>query len=300
MPEAAATTPSAPGADESAVPAPAAAEPAEGTTTPEIGSMADAFRVAGPEALKGRSGRQRQSDEPDPAEASAPADGASKSAEPPSRRGAAARISEQQAEIDRLVSEREAERQRAAAHEAEVQKLTAAQEAARRTVLEKIGDDQEFERLQNARLRREALSWEEDEKLDTMIQWREHASSLWEMTDRALKVARAQAIASRVEQYGLDRKTAFEADQGALLDHVAETVEARVRAEMASEVAELKAQLKGLRTQAKAATRAPVVGGSSDPGALTPADTSSPTDWFRTGLRAGAQRRPGASARRSA
>jgi hypothetical protein len=263
--------------------------------------MADAFRVAGPEALKGRAGRGRQTDETDPSEASAPANGASKSdGQPPSRRGAAARITEQQSEIERLVAEREAEKERAAAHEAEVKNLTAAQEAARRTVLERIGDDKDFERLQSARMRREALSWEDDEKLDQMIQWREHAATLWEMTDRSLKVARAQAISSRVEQYGLDRKTAFEADQGALLDHVAETVEARVRAETANEIAELKTQLKGYRTQAKAATRAPVTGGASDPGGMTPADPGSPTDWFRTGLRAGAQRRPGASARRSA
>jgi hypothetical protein len=212
-------------------------------------------------------------------------DGASKPGEPPSRRGAAAKISEQQSEIDRLITEREAERAKTAEVEGRIAAQEAARAAAQRSALARIGDDAEFGALLAKRVRGEVLAYEDDEKLSSMLAWREHAQDLWEMTDRAHKAALASGISDRAERYGLDKKTAFDASLPDLVDHVVERTEARVRKEQAHEMAELKAELRGLRTRG-AVARAPTVGGSSDgDGSAIPGDGASPMDWFRAGAR---------------
>jgi hypothetical protein len=213
----------------------------------------------------------------------------------PSRRGAAAAIKEKDAEIERLVSEKLAEKQRADEHAGKLSALTAAQEAARKAALDKIGSDADFERLQNLRIRREPMSYEDDEKLDEMLAWREHASTLWDLTDKAHRTGIAQALGNRVERYGLDKDTAFGADLPGLVDHVAERTELRVRKETADELASLKKQhaedlaerdttIKGLRARA-GATPAPTVGGASAPSGDLPADGASPTSFFAVGIR---------------
>lgn len=328
------TSPATPVADppvEATVPA---AEPvaAPQIEKPGLGSLADAFRSAGTASLKERKATTRRSEkatseESTPADAAASksddakAEGAPDTQEPakagapkaegePSRRGAAAKISDQQAEIDRLVAEREAERSRAAEHASKLQELTAKQEAARKTVLERIGSDADFERLQTRRIRREPMSYEDDERLDAMLDYREHASTLWEMTDQAHRVGIAQGLGTLVEQLGLDKKTAFGADLPGLVAHVNERAEARVRAETADEiatlkkthterVAELETELKGLRTRAKA-TPAPTVGGTSAPAGDLPADGSSPTSFFAAGIRNRPPQRAGGQSSRRA
>lgn len=271
-----------------------AAEPAQ--TSPGLGTLEEAFR-SGSGALKEQS--QRPGTEPPEVSAeSAPADPASKSGETSvSRRGAAARISDQQSEIDRLVSEREAERARAAEAEARVKGHTEQQQAVRRQVLSRIGDDQEFAQLADKRMRGEVLSYEQDEKLTSMVAWREHAADLWEMTDRAHKATIASGVVDRVERYGLDKAHAFEAPLPELLDHAVSVTEARVRKESANEIAELKAELRGLRT-GRAGGAAPTLGGSSGGSGLpTPADGAPAEDWFRYGIqqRAALQARNGSA-----
>lgn len=287
------TPPAAPVSEPAAAPASrepaAAAEPARASS--ELGTLADAFRTS-PGALKeqrlsrpGGSGAAPGSESPE--ESAEPPGSASKSDEPPgapSRRGAAAKISEQQSEIDRLVSEREAERARAAEAEARIKGHTDQQAAVRAQVLSRIGDDQEFAQLSSRRMRGEVLSYEQDEKLTSMLAWREHAADLWEMTDRAHKTTIASGVVDRVERYGLDKAHAFDAPLPELLDHTVSVTEARVRKESANEIAELKAELRGLRT-GKAGGAAPTVGGaSSGGGAPVPADGASAEDWFRYGI----------------
>jgi len=279
--------------------APSRSEPAQ--DRPSLGTLAEAFR-SDPDALKDRTPRERAADpspSTEPSEESAtPEQGAaSKPDEPgaPSRRGAAAKISEQQSEIDRLVSEREAERARLADTEARVAAQDAAREQARRAALSRIGDDREFGALANKRMRGEVLSYEDDEKLTSMLAWREHAADLWEMADRAHKTALASAVGDRAEKYGLDRETAFSAALPDLLDHAVSVTEARVRKEQANQIKELQAELRGLRTRGAAAA-SPTIGGSSDGSARDlPSDGASPLDWFRVGAKRQAEAAQGGS-----
>lgn len=205
--------------------------------------------------------------------------------QPPSRRGAAAKISEQQSEIDRLVTEREAEKARLAEVESRVRAQDEARESARRAALSRIGDDQEFAQLSSKRMRGEVLSYEDDEKLSSMLAWREHAADLWEMTDRAHKTTLARAVSDRVERYGLDKAVAYDAPLPELLDHAVSVTEARVKKEQANTIKELQAELRGLRTRGAAAA-SPTLGGSSDgSGDGMPADGASPLEWFKAGAR---------------
>lgn len=295
------TTPTAPVAEPAAAPdgrePAAAAEPARASS--ELGTLEDAFRSS-PGALKEQRLGQPRTDgaapgtaSPEESARSASADPASKPGDPasltsqagdPSRRGAAAKISEQQSEIDRLVSEREAERARAADAEARARSHTEQQAAVRQQVLARIGDDQEFAQLSQKRMRGEVLSYEQDEKLTSMLAWREHAADLWEMTDRAHKTTIASGVVDRVERYGLDKAHAFDAPLPELLDHTVAVTEARVRKETANEIAELKAELRGLRT-GKAGGAAPTIGGASSGGGTPmPADGASAEEWFRYGI----------------
>jgi hypothetical protein len=205
--------------------------------------------------------------------------------EPPSRRGAAAKISEQQSEIERLVAEREAEKSRVAEVESRVRAQDEARETARRAALSRIGDDQEFAQLSSKRMRGEVLSYEDDERLTSMLAWREHAADLWEMTDRAHKTQLARAVSDRVERYSLDKDVAYNAPLPELLDHAVSVTEARVKKEQANVIAELRAELRGLRTRGAAAA-SPTLGGSSDgAGDGMPGDGASPLEWFKAGAR---------------
>jgi hypothetical protein len=273
----------------------AASEPAPSAS--RLGTLQDAFRRH-PDALKdrGSDGKPRGSDASDespeesapPPSITADASGASKPGEQPgapSRRGAAAKISEQQSEIDRLVTEREAEKARAAEVESRVQAQDRARESARKAALSRIGDDQEFAQLSTRRMRGEVLSYEDDEKLSSMLAWREHAADLWEMTDRAHKTALARAVSDRVDRYGLDRGVAYDAPLPELLDHAVSVTEARVRKEQANEIAELKAELKGLRTRGAARATPTLGGASAGSGDGMPDDGAAPMDWFRAGAR---------------
>ncbi|HEX6786959.1 MAG TPA: hypothetical protein VF076_07160 [Acidimicrobiales bacterium] len=284
-------SPDQPTAEPAAAPAPVpTTEPAQGAAGPRLNSLEDAFRQA-PEALKGSEGERRaQAGSDAPGASAAPAaDGqraASKPGEDPggvSRRGAAAKISEQQQEIDRLVAEREAERSRAA-------QVTASMEAQQRqragraqAAMARIGDDREFADLSTKRMRGEVLSYEQDEKLNSMLAWREHAADLWEIADRAHKQAIVAGLGDRTERYGLDRQVAYDAPLPDLLDHAVSVTEARVRKETANEIAELKAELRGWKTRGAGGT-APTVGGSSTPGGVAvPGPGASPMDFFRAG-----------------
>lgn len=280
-----------PAADPVASPpgSPPAAAPEPAQDRPSLTSLAEAFRDS-PEALKGRGADGRpgggaRGQQPSE-ESAAPA--ASKpdvpQGEAPSRRGAAARITEQQSEIERLVAEREAEKARAAEVESRVRAQDEARETARRAALSRIGDDQEFAALSSKRMRGEVLSYEDDEKLTSMLAWREHAADLWEMTDRAHKAQLAHAVADRVARHGLDKDVAYNAPLPELLDHAVSVTEARVKKEQANTIAELKAELRGLRTRGAAAA-SPTLGGSSDGGdGRTPGDGASAEEWFRFGI----------------
>jgi len=283
----------------------AATEPAPPSER-QPGSLVEAFR-ADPDgvALKARGRGAQDDDQADgaaPPEASAPAErdaalsqqGASKSgadaAVSPSglsRRGAAAAIADRDAEIERLVAERTAERERTQHTEAKLAEVEGRQDAARRAVLGRIGDDQDFADLSAKRLHGQVMSYEEDERLNTMIDAREDAAIYWELAERGHRAGVARGLAGRAEKYGLDRDRAFEADVVGLLDHAVEVTEARVRRESADRIAELEAELKGLRPVAAASRRAaPTVGGTSaGSGAMSrlPEDGASPMDWFRAG-----------------
>jgi len=286
----------------------AASEPAR--SAPSLNTLAEAFRSA-PDALKDRGADrtprgdaegQGTSEESARGEA---APGASKPGEgAPSRRGAAAKITEQQSEIERLVAEREAEKGRLAEVESRVRAQDEARETARRAALARIGDDEEFAQLSTKRMRGEVLSYEDDEKLSSMMSWREHAADLWEMTDRAHKAQVARAISDRVERYSLDKDLAYNAPLPELLDHAVSVTEARVKKEQANTIKELQAELRGLRTRGAAAA-SPTLGGSSDGSdGRVPTDGASPLEWFKAGARqqeaaaaAGGQRN-GATGRR--
>jgi len=277
----------------------AASEPARGA--PSLNTLAEAFRSA-PDALKdrGADGKPRgdaagpeSSEESSGAEGSAPPskpdDRASLTSQagdtPPSRRGAAAKITEQQSEIERLVAERETEKSRLAEVESRVRAQDEARESARQAALARIGDDQEFAQLSAKRMRGEVLSYEDDEKLTSMLAWREHAADLWEMTDRAHKTQLARAVADRVDRYSLDKDVAYNAPLPELLDHAVSVTEARVKKEQANVIAELRAELRGLRTRGAAAA-SPTLGGSSDGSdGRMPADGASPLEWFKAGAR---------------
>jgi len=281
---------------------PPAAASESARSAPSLNTLAEAFRDA-PDALKdrGADGKPRGGAEgQEPSEESAPNEGSrgaskpdeSAGAQPPSRRGAAARISEQQSEIERLVSEREAEKSRVAEVESRVRAQDEARETARRAALSRIGDDQEFAQLSSKRMRGEVLSYEDDERLTSMLAWREHAADLWEMTDRAHKTQLARAVADRVDRHGLDKDVAYNAPLPELLDHAVSVTEARVRKEQANTIKELQAELRGLRTRGAAAA-SPTLGGSSDGSdGRMPADGASAEEWFRYGI---SQRQPGRS-----
>jgi hypothetical protein len=275
-----------------------AAEPARAADPPRAPTLEDAFR-AEPEALKGREPTHSRADAERASEESAAPDAASKpdaaterGQDGPSRRGAAAKISEQASDIDRLLAERDAERARTA----EIESRIAAQESqkaeAQKAALARIGDDRVFAELSNKRMRGEVMSYEDDERLTSMLSAREWAADLWEMTDRAHKALVAAGVADRVEKHGLDKGVAYDAPLPELIDHVAATTEARVRKETANEIAELKAQLRGLRTRGAAAA-SPTVGGASAPGgAAMPPDGASPLAFFEAALRSDGGRAP--------
>jgi hypothetical protein len=217
-----------------------------------------------------------------------------------SRRGAAAAIAERDAEIERLVAERRSADERAAEHQQRLAAVEQQREQASKAALALIGDDREFARLQDARLRNRTLSYEEDERLDRMIQWREYAQTFWELADRGHRTGVARGVAERVAAHGLDQQIAFGADLPALLDHAVAVTEARVRSEQSERIKELEKELQGLKTRAAANGRAaPLVGGTSagsGPASRMPEDGSSPMDWFR----AGAERRAREAAARGA
>lgn len=275
-----------------------------------LGTLLEAFR-ADPDgaALKAGTGRGRPpeaaGDGPAP-EASAPPDGAaSKSGEQAggtaqpsglSRRGAAkaiaekdAEISDQKAEIDRLVAEQRAADDRDRATRERLAQVDAQRQQAQRAVLAAVGDDAEFARLQDARLRNRTLTYQEDERLDAMIAARETAQTYWELADRGHKAAIARSAARVAEQYGLDRDTVFGADLPALIGHAVAATEQRVRGEQGERIKELEKELEGLRTRAAAAGRsAPIVGGASGASGAAgrmPEDGASPLDWFKAGAR---------------
>jgi hypothetical protein len=258
--------------------------------------------------LKGRTvdGRQPDAEPKDqtPPEESAPRPGASKpdgtaQTGDLSRRGAAARISEQQSEIDRLVSEREAEKARNADAEARVKAHEDRQSAAQKAALARIGDDQEFARLSAARMRGSPMSYEDDERLSAMLEAREWAADLWEMTDRAHKTQLTKRLASLADKHGLEKSVAYEADLPELVEHAISVTEARVRKETADEIAELKAQNRGLRTKSAHAA-APTVGGASAPGGASVPDGASPLQFFQAAVRAQETTSPNGRAARRA
>jgi hypothetical protein len=217
-----------------------------------------------------------------------------------SRRGAAAAIAERDAEIERLVAERRAADAQIEAHQQQLARVQAEQEAAAKAALELIGDDRDFARLSDARLRNRTLSYEDDEKLDRMIEARQTAQVYWQLAERGHRTGLARQIADRVTQHGLDQQIAFGADAPALIDHAVAVTEARVRSEQSERIKELEKELQGLKTKAAATGRsAPLVGGTSaGSGAASrmPEDGSSPMDWFR----AGAERRAREAAARGA
>lgn len=296
-PDESAPAPSPDAAAGPAAPSPSpTAEPAQGPGA-RLNSLEDAFRTA-PEALKGSERGRGAGGAPDGG-ASPEASGEAGGDRPPepskpgeqgegrlSRRGAAARISEQQGEIDRLVEERERERARAAELEAGAAAQATAQAERARAALARVGDDREFADLSSRRMRGEVLSYEQDQRLDSMLAWREHAADLWEIAERAHKQAVVAGLADRVERHGLDRRLAFDAPLPELLDHAVSVTEARVRKEQADEIAELRAELRGHRTRGAAAA-APTVGGASAPGGVpVPPDGSPPSAFFEAAIRA--------------
>lgn len=297
-PDATTTTESA---GSSAAPAPQSAPAPAGTDAgSRLNSLEDAFRseqaLNGTDRAAGRRGDRAGQDSPGASAASSEA--ASKPGEgmPPavSRRGAAARISEQQDEIARLVDEREAERHRANELKASVEAQSKARDVRVRAVMARIGDDREFGELSAKRMRGETLSYEQDEKLNGMLDYREHAADLWEIAERAHKQTVLASLGDRADRYGLDKRVAFDAPTADLLDHAVSVTEARVRKESANEIAELKAELKGHRT-ASAGGTAPTVGGASpSSGALgrMPDDGASAAELFRFALREQQQARP--------
>lgn len=264
-------------------------EPAKGADGPRLNTLTEAFRQQ-PDALKGTNrGQGPSADRDDPASPEASAEQASKPGEGedrgPSRRGAAARITEQQAEIDRLVTERERERQRADELKAASDEQAKQRDARATAAMARVGDDRDFAELSNRRMRGATLSYEEDQRLDEMLAWREHAADLWEITERAHKQAVVKGLADRVQRYGLEKAIAYDAPLADLLDHTVSVTETRVRRESANEIAELKAELRGYRT-GKAGGKAPTVGGASTPGGVAvPPDGSGPLDFFRAGAR---------------
>lgn len=277
-------------------PAPAAAESAAPTDRSSLGTLQDAFR-ADPDRVALKAGPRRGSDEAPPDDAAAPEESAGaghrdqQQASKPgaegalSRRGAARAISEKDAEIERLVAERRAADDRASAQQQQLARVQQQQEQAANAARDLIGDDREFARLQDARLRNRTLSYEDDEKLDRMIQWREYAQTFWELADRGHKAVVARALGERADAHGLDKRVAFGADVPALVDHAVAVTEARVRAEQAERIKELEAELVGFKTKAAATGRsAPLVGGSSassGPLGRMPEDGASSAEWFR-------------------
>jgi hypothetical protein len=311
----------------------AAAEPAPSKTSPTdapLSGFAEALRAGGRGALKERSSRSARQDAKAPPEASADDDSeespeASKSdavkpgeSTPPgdagtglSRRGAAKALSEKEAEIADLRAKWEADQKAVKERDGRLQELTAKQKASRDFVLSKIGDDKEFDRLQTARMKREWMTAEDDDKLDEMLTWREHAAALWELTDTGHRALLARDLDAVVEQYGLDRKTAFGADAPALAAHVAERVEKRIRDAVADEiktlkskhkdeVSELEKELSSLRPLAAHRTPAPTVGGMSAPSGADLGERASPLARMAAAFRTGPPRRGGDTASRRA
>lgn len=291
---------SPPGSQAEGQPSVTAPAPATAPASDDLGTLAEAFRDH-PEALKGRpaASRDATADPKDQGQPAAKGQGPPGESAPPegdaskpgdqgrsdlSRRGAAAKITEQQSEIDRLVTEREAERARVADAEARVKAHDDQRAQAEAAALSRIGDDQEFARLSNARMRGERMSYAEDEKLTEMLSAREWAADLWTITDRAHKANLSKRLGALADKHGLDKATAYEADLPELVEHAITVTEARIRKETADEIAELKTQNRGLRTRASHAAT-PTVGGASAPGgAGVPADGASAEEWFRYGI----------------
>lgn len=314
MPDAESPPPESP---DSTATAPTAPAP-ESTGTSEsrsLGTLQDAFR-ADPHGLMLKGNGPRASADAPPSDPDSPeesaagpsitSDAGSAALKPGevgvSRRGAAAAIKDRDAEIERLVAERRAADARADEQQRRLAEVDRAQGEARKAALDLIGDDREFARLQDARLRNRTLSYEEDERLDRMIQWREYAQTFWELADRGHKAGMARSLGDRAERYGLDKQQAFGSDLPALVDHAVTVTEARVRAEQSERIKELEAELVGLRTRAAANGRsAPTVGGSSagsGSAGRMPADGASAEEWFRFGIQERATR-PGNGAAHS-
>lgn len=303
--------PSSPVADPSEQASAAAAEPASPVTTSDasLAGFAAALRTGGPGALKERSGRSARRTREAPPEASAdddseesseaskssavkpgeatPAEAGADPGSPLSRRGAAKALSEKDAEIAELRAKWEADQKAVTDRDERITALTAKQAASRDFVLAKIGKDEDFDRLLQSRTKREWLSIEDDEKLDEMLAWREHAAALWELTDSAHRTTLARDLDGVVEKYGLDRTVAFGATGPALAEHVAEVTEKRIRGLVADEiktlkqqhkdrVSELEKELSSLRPLAAARAPAPTVGGISAPSGVDHGEYASP------------------------
>lgn len=311
----------------------AAAEPAPAKTSPSdapLSGFAEALRAGGQGALKERSNRSARRAAEAPPEASAK-EGSEESSEasksdavkpgesPPeagaepglSRRGAAKALSEKDRELADMKAKWEADQRAVAERDGRLKELTAKQKASQDFVLSKIGKDEDFERLQSARMRREWMSAEDDDALDTMLLWREHAGAIWDLADSGHRKMLARDLDEVVSQYGLDRKTAFGATAPALAAHVAETVEKRVRGEVADElktlkqqhrdkVSELEKELSSLRPLAAHRTPAPTVGGMSAPSGVDLGEHASPLARMAAAFRTGPPRRGGGSPSRRA
>lgn len=293
---------------------PAPSSPAAESAAPErspddaLGTLRDAFR-SDPDGAALKSSGDERADQAGPDGSAPPGDSAAersaaskpgdRTRQPDSRRGQAAADTERTLELDRLVAERAAEQARADKAAADLARVNAQHQRAQQTVLQRIGDDGEFARLSEARVHNQALTYDEEARLDSMLAARGEGAVYWDLAERGHRAFVAQTLADRCDRYGLDRETAFGAAVPDLVDHAVAVTEARVRAEAAERIASLEAELKGLRPRAAAASRQPpTTGGGSAPGGGTQAldDDASPMDFFRAGARAH-QERQAASAR---
>lgn len=159
-----------------------------------------------------------------------------------------------------------AERTRAETIQSQYDELQSAQQVAARAALDALGvSGGEFDRLQNLRLRREPMSFDDDETLDTMLKLREHSdalSALWSKTYREHYATEAKAYA---EKHGLDPKV-IDGNTGlaSIIEHAVTATETRIRQEQSDENTRLRAALKGAEAKAIGATaRQPMQGGRS-------------------------------------
>jgi hypothetical protein len=136
-----------------------------------------------------------------------------------------------------LVAERAAEQARADKAASDLARVNEQHDQARKTVLQRIGDDAEFTRLSEARVRNQTLTYEEDERLDRMLAARGEGAVYWDLAERGHRAYVASKLADRCDRYGLDRETAFGADVPDLVDHAVSVTEQRIRAETAERIA---------------------------------------------------------------